>query len=331
MNIRKFISMMFTFFLVACSSIAAPTATFTPPVPTSTSTLTPTKTPAPTETPTPTVVPTPLGGGSSYILSSDCYGLYVNETELLFALAQLEQQLNKHFDCLWIDLSPTYQSALVRLETIGKQTSPGRYLPSVIDLYLLLSGGESILLASGQQVAGQWSPDGSKILITENFNTNNGSMYLVNSDGTRKFSIGVRTPYDGVPSWSYDGSKLYWSRSNKVRIIDGVTGKSQLLTDAEWLPDGPFNLSSLVNSPDGKRMAFHSFSELYITTSDFAQPQVFKLENERDIFLYKIWSPQNDRLVVSVYKKCSDVKECVRDDSTFGVKIRDWNYFLLVW
>jgi hypothetical protein len=130
-------------------------------------------------------------------------------------------------------------------------------------------------------------------------------LYLISADGTRKFQFGIRTPYDGFPHWSYDGTQLFWSRMNKIRVIDATTGKSKLLTDVEWLPEGRFYLWSLDYSPNGSRIAFTSFTDLYITSSEFSQPQVYKTENENECFSPVKWSSLNDRLVVVVREDCS--------------------------
>lgn len=79
MKTHHFKSLIFAFFLVACNSIAAPTATPTQPKPTSTPTATYTPSPTPTQTP----IPTPIGGSEPRVAfigkdSQGNYGIYVD-------------------------------------------------------------------------------------------------------------------------------------------------------------------------------------------------------------------------------------------------------------
>lgn len=302
MNIHKFISIMFTAFLVACSSISAPTITPTLPMPTATSSATSTITPAPTETTTPTIVPTPLGGTNLYMLSFDCSGLYVNETELIVARIQLEEQINKHFDCFSMNLSPAYDAALFDLSMFAKQISPGVFTEPPVNHYLLSNTGEVIQYTDDRYAGGQWSPDGSKILVLERGGTCKSPMYLMNNDGSRKLPLGERTCHDGLPTWSIDSSELYWRKYDKIRLIDAATGKSNALTINDSLKELPF---SIFFSPNGKMAAYEYLDKIYIAQSDFLDYKVLTLspgENlDQDIF----WSSSSDRILVSLERNCT--------------------------
>lgn len=85
----------------------------------------------------------------------------------------------------------------------------GRAVPRVLDL---ASGEVSPLTdASVEAVAGDWSPDGSSILITRYPDGRNGDIYVIGADGSSLRQLTRATADDFDPTWSADGTRILFS------------------------------------------------------------------------------------------------------------------------
>jgi TolB protein len=108
--------------------------------------------------------------------------------------------------------------------------------------------------------AGNWAPDGSKVVFTEEHQAAK-QIFVVNSDGTDQHKLFSDPWYlDYVPSYSPDGTRIVFARctpdfegcSIATVSADG-TGRVTNLTDFTHFKFEP------VYSPDGSRIAFSWF------------------------------------------------------------------------
>jgi TolB protein len=119
-------------------------------------------------------------------------------------------------------------------------------------------------------VAGSWSPDGSKIAFLRSSADGTG-LWVINSDGTGARQVAPLDLGDGPPSWSPDGRQILYTRMGFVdgnsapRIwvvgADG-TGARELLD--EWATDPTW-------SPDGTKIAY-SNGNIWVMNADGTDP-----------------------------------------------------------
>jgi Tol biopolymer transport system component len=134
-------------------------------------------------------------------------------------------------------------------------------------LYKIRDDGSELtnLTPSIEVFDGDWSPDGSKIVL----NASSG-IRVMNADGSGSVALGV---HGEGPRWSPDGSKIAFEFEGNVRVMDADGSNAVTLTTGHR-PDW---------SPDGTRIAFDRLSttgcvlgiicteDLYVMGADGAQ------------------------------------------------------------
>jgi Tol biopolymer transport system component len=124
-----------------------------------------------------------------------------------------------------------------------------------------------------------WSPDGTKIAFRSNLHGPSGDygrIFIVNRDGTglRQLSPEVAATdyqFDDDPSWAPDGTRLMFSRSGVLYLINadgsGLTSTGVSGADPAWSPDGTqIAYSSLSGGADGLFVMDQSFTSRRLTT-----------------------------------------------------------------
>jgi Tol biopolymer transport system component len=138
------------------------------------------------------------------------------------------------------------------------------------------SGQPTFLASTGEGGGPAWSPDGSKIAFFVYNNTGEGSIHVMDSDGSNPTQITHQTDSsigsmlaDFNPSWSPDGSKILFDRveydldrRDIYAMNPDGSGQTNLTSssqqgsmDADW-------------SPDGQKIAFWRFDGIYTMNSD---------------------------------------------------------------
>src|SRR5207244_6794824 len=80
---------------------------------------------------------------------------------------------------------------------------------------------------------GDWSPDGSKIVL----NASSG-IRVINADGSGSVALGVAGE---APKWSFDGSRIVFESQGTIRVMNADGSNVVSLTNGhrpDWSPDG---------------------------------------------------------------------------------------------
>jgi len=322
MRAHNCICLVLACFLVACSSVAAPTATPTQPKPTSTFTPSSTDTPAPTQAPQPTS--TPLGGSSGKILFLSDSTLYTSnidgsdkevvipKTRLMEILAvERDSFLNSEIiSSTWI--SPNGENVLIWICILINQApcvggNPTRFLLVSTDLSL----AKTITEVSDEVAFGipLWSYDGERVILQVFDIAGPGQIGISPREGYRTFIIETNEGRFGEVAqfgrastafWSSDGQTIYYFGVFELEFskADG-SGKQVCETCSKW--------ESVVyagaTSPDGKRVAvLDTLKKLTIASSDFSNTVEFALSLTDYSVLPEFiqWSPDGQKLAIKV-------------------------------
>lgn len=146
-----------------------------------------------------------------------------------------------------------------------------------------------------------WSPDGSQIAFrSENpgpFGAT-GRIFIMNADGTGLRQLSPDDPdpnqffyYDDGPTWSPDGSKIAFTRTGALTVIN-VDGTGMTTVPA------PLGAGEPDWSPDGTRIAHSAFFDSRdIFVSDVDGSLTFRVTSSPDQENNARWSPDGRRLV----------------------------------
>jgi len=136
-------------------------------------------------------------------------------------------------------------------------------------LYTVQGDGSGLedLTPSLRAYDGDWSPDGSRIVL----NASSG-IAVMNADGSGLVSLGV----DGeFPRWSPDGSRIAFESEGDIRVMDPDGAHLVILTPGhrpDWSPDGSRILFDRTNL--GGCVGFICPSDLYQMEADGSQVEL---------------------------------------------------------
>jgi len=160
--------------------------------------------------------------------------------------------------------------------------------------------------------AGSWSPDGRRIVFTNNHDGNN-EIYVVNTDGTGWKNLSQSpSSQEFSPAWSPDGRTIAFvsdrDGNEEIYAMD-VDGGNQRNLTKHPLSDGGVGRFALLWSPDGRTIAFTTNRdrnrpapgrkvtyEIYLMNADGSGPRRLTRTSEDEYLL--AWSADGTRLAV---------------------------------
>ena len=151
-----------------------------------------------------------------------------------------------------------------------------------------------------------WSPDGSKIVFVSNRDGNYGvfAIYTMNADGSNAHRIYYTHSISHFPAWSPDGGVIVFTNDKE----DGRTGNFEIFAIEPETVERERRLTIRPRadthpafSPDGKRIAFVSYSdgnyEIYVMHADGSG--LLRITRDPAQDLSPAWSTDGNRLVFS--------------------------------
>lgn len=178
------------------------------------------------------------------------------------------------------------------------------------DIYLIRadgSGRTQLTTASGNDFSPAWSPDGAEIIFRTT-REGNDEIYVMNADGSGQTNLS-RSPAteERGPDWSPDGQQIALA-SLQGAILDIFVMPIHLAQPSEYsstwanLTDDSLGGDEYPDwSPDGTRIAFHSYRdgnwEIYVMNADGTGQTRLTYNPEEDT--YPAWSPDGTRLIFS--------------------------------
>jgi eukaryotic-like serine/threonine-protein kinase len=160
------------------------------------------------------------------------------------------------------NISPDGSKLLVgELKALSGAPTPMWVLPTL--------GGSPYRLANLQGTSGAWSPDGKKLIFT-----NNSTLYIANSDGTgsRKLAdlpgfAGSATTVDSTsPAWSPDGETIALNvYDEKTQLVDLWALSADGTNVHKMFPGWHTGMNNCCGSwtPDGKYFVFESGGQIW--------------------------------------------------------------------
>ena len=132
-----------------------------------------------------------------------------------------------------------------RIAYLAAKGSSKDRLSNTYNLYLVNSDGtnnsklaeDDLSINWGNFNVLAWSPDAKKILYGDN-----NSLYVIDTDGTNKLTLGGRPDAEAAPQWAPDGKLIAYSRNERIYIVrPDATGFREICSGyyvLRWSPDG---------------------------------------------------------------------------------------------
>jgi Tol biopolymer transport system component len=180
-----------------------------------------------------------------------------------------------------------------------------RYEIWTYDIYTMNADGSNqtrLTDGHGHKEQPAWSPDGKKIAFIL---TNGGpDIYVINADGSNQTQLTSDPDWDIYPAWAPDSSKIIWVRDIGIKdsfwvlFVMNADGSNQIQlifpTDF-WDPKA--HVLSPAWSPDGKKIAFSCFGDIYTMNPDGrGWRQLTSQSGKNDD---PAWSPDGKKIVFS--------------------------------
>ena len=153
-----------------------------------------------------------------------------------------------------------------------------------------------LLLADGQPLGLEWSPDGTRLAFhTES--KKNIDVYVVNGDGGNLKQLTDHAAEDSWPNWHPDGRKLVFSSDRDGNFeIYTMNAAGQII---ENLTNDPADDIQPAWSRDARKIAFSSkrgktIGDLYLIDGNGGNLQ--NLTNHRAKDSYPAWSPDSEKI-----------------------------------
>jgi len=164
------------------------------------------------------------------------------------------------------DVSPDGSTLLVTSREGGKVSLWAVQVP----------GGSLRRLLTGAYSAA-WSPDGKSLV----YSLESGDLFVIGSDGTGTRKLATVGGLAGPLSWSPDGSKIRFSRDNRLwEVSSDGSGLHPLLPG--WRPSSSQCCGHW--APDGKFFVFLSRGALLYFNDHLAASQLWVLDERRGLF-----------------------------------------------
>jgi len=151
-------------------------------------------------------------------------------------------------------------------------------------------------------IAPVWSPDGKKIAF-QSVKDGNTEIYVMNADGSEQKNLTNNPAQDKYPSWSPDGKKIaFVSDKEGTNIVPNaiyvMNTDGQDIRRLTYSDIGSFVSSFPSWSPNGKRIAFHSYRDrnhdIYVMKADGSEQK--NLTNNPAYNDHPFWSPDGKKI-----------------------------------
>jgi Tol biopolymer transport system component len=131
------------------------------------------------------------------------------------------------------------------------------------------SGGTRLRNTSWVVGTPEWSPDGGRILFTQEPGDGESDIFLINPDGTGMVNLTPAPGFSGgSPRWSPDGSRIVFSNGRVTVMNPDGSARTELTRgadgDADWSPDGAQIVFTRVSGPPYP----NNNSEVFVVNAD---------------------------------------------------------------
>jgi hypothetical protein len=112
-----------------------------------------------------------------------------------------------------------------------------------------------------------WSPDGTKVAFTRDFNNGNREIFVMNADGSNVVNLTNNAVFDDEPDWSPDGTKIAYSSDRLGGGRDIVVMNADGSNPTNLIIDGATD-GAPAWSPDGSKIAFETYRDLFTLSGE---------------------------------------------------------------
>jgi Tol biopolymer transport system component len=187
-------------------------------------------------------------------------------------------------------------------------------------LWILVLGLAVLITACSEP-----APTG-KILF-ESYRDGNAEVYVMDADGAKPVNLTNHPAYDGVPSWSPDGTRIAFTSArdglSDIFTMDADGSNVVRLTDGEgnnavpaWSPDGSsiaFLSDRTYRVPgEGGYSIVEANSKLWVMNTDGSEPR--RVTKRLGLDMFPSWAPDSQRLVYMSVRDGNPEIYLLRDD-----------------